>query len=95
MHALTMCTPSAVDSAPKTEQQLISDYWLVSRCWNSYTLSKRKNMTSEKAIKLLGVVSQNALAPLLRRKAQELTDQIIFGQDEPDYLKVADAVKLT
>lgn len=92
-NAVTMCKVTAVNEVQKTEQDLISSYWLVSRCWNSHTLSKRHNMTSEKAIKLLGEVSQNAVSPRLNLKARELVDQIIYGQEEPDYLK-ADTVTL-
>ena len=65
---------------------LVEQYLLVARCWNNHTESIRQNMTSEKAIQLLGECVQSS-NERLRYRAGKLLDAIIFDQEEPDYLK--------
>ena len=68
------------------DQNLIEQYWLVSRCWNDHKVAIANEMSSEKAIRLLQGV-KNSGSPSLRRRAAKLLDDIIYTQDEPDYLQ--------
>lgn len=68
------------------EQELLAQYWLVSRCWSDHKLSVRNRMSSERAIHLLSEAEKSKSASL-RRRASKLLHDIIYVQEEPAYLK--------
>lgn len=86
MHAVQRHTTKVVVPV-KSEQELISDYMLVSTCWNNHALSIKHRMSSEKAIKLLTGCTTGVRSPSIRRKARDLMIAIIYQQAEPAYLQ--------
>lgn len=69
------------------EQELLDKYWLVARCWANHDLAIVEQMSSEKAIKLLGYVSVYTTSLVLRKRARDLMQNVVFGQEEPAYLR--------
>lgn len=66
----------------KQEQRLVTNYWMVSRCWNNYSLSISQAMSVEKAIKILAEIQYKATSKMLRARATGLVTQIIHFQDD-------------